>query len=105
MPNVTQQRPTETLDTMGPVLTCSVSDCSYNCSDTCRAPGVSVSDCHPACETFTVSPARIDSAEAHVSSCGIDDCAYNAGHTCGAPGVSVTYHSAHADCVTFRRRS
>lgn len=105
MPNVTQERPTRALDQMGPVLSCSVSDCSYNCDDACRAPGVSVSDCHPACETFTVSPARIDPAEAHVSHCGIADCAYNSGGTCAATGVSVTYHSAHADCVTYRQKS
>lgn len=104
MAQLTRQREQRDVGTEGPVLTCAVTDCSYNRFEACHAPGIAVGDCHPACDTFTVGPASIDPAEAHVMQCKADECMFNVDRHCGASGVTVSFHSAHADCITFRER-
>ncbi len=93
------------IDEKGPVLTCTVTECSYNRFEACHAPGIIVGDCHPSCDTFTVGPASIDPGEACVAECKVDDCLFNSGMNCHAAGVTVSFHSAHADCITFHERS
>jgi hypothetical protein len=105
MAQLTEERIHRVIDEKGPVLTCAVTDCSYNRFEACHAPGIAVGDVHPACDTFTVGPASISSEEACVMECKVSDCAFNADLNCHAAGVTVSFHSAHADCITFREHS
>ncbi len=104
MPQLMEEDAHRTIDAQGPVLTCAVTDCSYNRFEACHAPGIAVGDCHPACDTFTVGPASIDAHEASVMSCKVDDCRFNDKMNCHAAGITVSFHSAHADCITYRER-
>lgn len=105
MPRTMEDAAPRTTGAKGPVLTCAVTDCSYNRFEACHAPAISVGDCHPACDTFTVGPASIDPGEAVVQQCKVDDCLYNEALDCHAAGITVSFHSAHADCMTYRERA
>ncbi len=102
---LTEERTQRTIDAKGPVLTCAVTDCSYNRFEACHAPGVIIGDVHPACDTFTVGPASIAAEEALVAECAVSECMYNTKSNCHAAGITVGFHSAHADCITFRERT
>lgn len=104
MPQLMEEDANRTIAARGPVLTCAVTDCSYNRFEACHAPGIAVGDCHPACDTFTVGPVSIDPGEAVVRECKVDECMFNTDQDCHAAGITVSFHSAHADCVTFRER-
>jgi hypothetical protein len=105
MPQTVDERMQRIIGEKGPVMTCTVTDCSYNRFEACHAPGITVGDCHPACDTFTVGPASIDAGEACVQQCKVDDCMFNQAMDCHAAGVTVSFHSAHADCITYRERA
>lgn len=87
----------------GHVLTCTVTECSYNQSQLCHAPNITVGDAHPMCDTFTttqVQPADVEMPD--VETCNATDCKFNQSKDCMAPGITVAYHSEHADCLTYR---
>jgi hypothetical protein len=88
-----------------PVKACAVTDCSYNRSLECHAPGIAVGDVHAACDTFTVGPVSVQGGEARVLRCLVEDCVHNGAEECHACGIDVSYHSAHADCMTFQPRT
>lgn len=92
----------EVQDTNGSVLTCTVSDCSYNRSFGCHAPRVQVANDHPACSTYTHDTAPIAARESTVSLCLSMGCHYNDHAHCSAHGITVGSHQGHADCATFR---
>lgn len=90
-------------DENGCVLTCTVSNCSYNQELECRAPQITVGDDHPSCDTFTQQQQiKLAPQDAVVLNCGVDQCNFNESHACGARGITVDQHAKHADCVTFR---
>lgn len=86
----------------GAVMTCSVSDCSYNQQLECCAPNVTVGNGHPVCETYTDYPVRRVSTGSFVATCLTTMCAFNRQTRCTAPGVTLDCHGDHADCATFR---
>lgn len=94
------------MDEHGTVVTCLVTDCSYNKGEECEAPGIEVGDNHPECDTYTqdaVNP--IQPGMSHVQKCQVEQCTFNMGMQCDAPGITVNYHSDHADCETYRPKS
>lgn len=86
----------------GCVLTCAVTQCSYNDAEECCAPDIQVGDDHPMCDTFTTSAVQKTREESAVARCMVTDCNFNQGQDCHARGITVGTHSGHADCVTFR---
>jgi hypothetical protein len=87
----------------GHVLTCTVTECSYNRMEVCHAPNINVGDNHPACDTFTTSNASLnESGMPDVAICNVLECQFNENNDCMAPGITVAHHSNHADCLTFR---
>lgn len=102
MQQAQRERLRRIIDEQGPVLTCTVQDCSYNRSESCHAPGIEVGSEHPACDTYTIGPASISADEASVMGCKVEECEFNAEMNCHAAGITVSFHSAHADCITFR---
>lgn len=87
-----------------PVVTCTVSECSYNEQEKCCAPTIEVGDSHPQCDTFTTSQGvqSVQQDMSSVSACHVMQCTFNDGHQCEAPGITVTHHANHADCSSFR---
>jgi len=87
-----------------PVATCKVVECSYNKSEACMAPSITVGDHHPMCDMFTTSGTTSGGQqESHVGECKVDHCTFNASMKCGAPGITVNHHGGHADCETYRK--
>jgi peroxiredoxin len=87
-----------------PVVTCTVTECSYNEQERCCAPQIEVGDQHPQCDTFTTS-GSVDTMRQEMSKvgiCHVMDCSFNKQEQCGAPGITVTHHSDHADCSSYR---
>jgi hypothetical protein len=87
----------------GKVLTCKVTECSYNDAEVCRAKDIEVGSAHAQCDTFTTggAPER-ESDMAEVGRCDVTVCSFNKRNDCNAPGITVEWHERHADCVTFR---
>lgn len=87
-----------------PVVTCNVTQCSYNQNESCCAPQISVGGNHPQCDTFTMSsdvrPMHQDMSK--VGMCEVVQCSFNADRECDAPGITVAPHSEHADCSSYR---
>ena len=94
----------QTLDQDGCVLTCTVSDCSYNRELECYAQAIAVGDYdHPRCDTYTHdASAQPKRQEGIVMTCGVSVCNFNEQQHCHARGITVDHHSRHADCGTFR---
>lgn len=86
----------------GCVLTCTVTQCSYNEHEECLAPAVEVGSDHPECDTYTTGPASRTAHDALVRMCHVRDCTFNRQEGCTATGVTVGFHAEHADCMTFR---
>lgn len=87
----------------GHVLTCTVTECSYNQNEVCYAPNIEVGDSHPTCDTFTTQSAQpVSQGMPDVSMCRVTQCQFNQNEDCMAPGITVAHHSEHADCLTFR---
>lgn len=87
----------------GHVLTCSVTECTYNQGEVCHAPNINVGDMHPTCDTFTTMSAQpIEQGMPDVALCNVVDCKFNQNKDCVAPGITVSHHSGHADCFTYR---
>lgn len=87
----------------GVVLTCTVTDCSYNQAEECHADQIQVGGDHPTCDTFTNSGVvETSRAEGDVGSCDMTQCHFNSDSDCDAAGVTVSWHEQHADCMTFR---
>lgn len=91
--------------TDGSVLTCTVSDCTYNRAFGCHAPRIQVDNGHPACSTYTHDAAPLSTPESSVVLCLSLDCLFNTHAHCTAHGVTIGTHAGHADCVTFREDS
>jgi hypothetical protein len=90
---------------LGAVMTCMTTQCSYNKSEECMAPIVSVGNGdHPSCDTFTTGEVELATRDANVARCQISACAWNDIHHCDASGVTLGNHQSHADCMTFRPR-
>lgn len=87
-----------------PVVTCTVTECSYNQQQKCMAPNIEVGDSHPQCDTFTTSggvrPMQQDMST--VGLCNVTQCSFNDSTQCQAPGITVTHHTNHADCSSYR---
>ena len=87
----------------GCVLTCTVTDCSYNQSLECCAPQIQVGDDHPTCDTYTTQPnVQLIDHESIVGTCKVMECTFNDSQMCHARGITVNTHAQHADCATFR---
>lgn len=87
----------------GAVLTCMVSDCSFNEADECLAPSITIGGDHAMCDMYTRQPVSKAESDAAVANCDIAQCAFNRLRACEASGVTVGMHSQHADCATFRQ--
>ena len=87
-----------------PVVTCTVTDCSYNASERCCAPQIEVGDSHPQCDTYTTSGGvqAMQQEMSKVGTCHVTQCSFNTTEMCQAPGITVTHHSSHADCSSYR---
>lgn len=87
-----------------PVVTCTVTECSYNEQEKCCAPQIEVGDQHPQCDTFTTSQAvqAVQQEMSKVGTCHVMQCSFNTQQQCQAPGITVTHHSNHADCTSYR---
>ncbi|MBE0475872.1 MAG: DUF1540 domain-containing protein [Coriobacteriia bacterium] len=87
----------------GSVLTCMVTQCSYNQAEECHAEEIQVGAGHATCDTFTTSGA-IERArdEGEVGACDMTQCHFNSNRDCDAAGITVGSHEQHADCVTYR---
>ena len=66
----------------GMVLTCKVTECTYNDGETCHAKDIDVGSPHAMCDEI--------------------DCVFNKRLDCNAPGITVERHESHADCTTYR---
>lgn len=87
----------------GHVLTCMVTECSYNQNEVCFAPQIDVGDMHPTCDTFTKAQAQpVTQGMPDVATCNVTECKFNQSKDCMAPGITVSNHSGHADCFTYR---
>ncbi|HEY3374262.1 MAG TPA: DUF1540 domain-containing protein [Candidatus Aquicultor sp.] len=87
----------------GCVLTCTVTECTFNQSEACHAPNINVGQTHPACDTFTTSDVQpVDQGMPDIAVCNVSVCEFNQSNDCKAPGITVAHHSNHADCLTFR---
>lgn len=87
----------------GHVLTCTVTECSFNKEEACHAPNINVGDMHPTCDTFTTQNVQGAPSEMpDVAVCNVADCKFNQSNDCMAPGITVAHHSGHADCLTYR---
>lgn len=86
----------------GCVLTCTVTQCSYNKTEECHAPNIEVGEDHPACDTYTTQPVQDAKKEAMVAQCHVSECTFNNDQDCHARGITVAMHSGHADCYTYR---
>lgn len=85
------------------VVTCKVTECSYNKEEMCAAPEIRVGGPHPECDTFTPSEGSVGGQqEARVCSCSVSRCTFYADARCEAPGVTVGRHADHADCLSYR---
>jgi len=84
------------------VLTCHASSCSYNCSEECCAPAISVGDEHPECDMFTTREVKLADHSGCVTRCLVEECHFNSRGDCHAPGVTLAPHLEHADCLTYR---
>lgn len=87
-----------------PVVTCVVTECSYNQQERCCAANIEVGDSHPQCDTFTTM-GGVQSMEqdmSKVGACHVMQCALNQEHQCQAPGITVAHHGDHADCGSYR---
>jgi len=87
-----------------PVVTCTVTECSYNDQEKCCAPQIEVGDEHPQCDTFTTSGSvrAMQQEMSKVGACRVRQCSFNTQQQCEAPGITVTHHSNHADCTSYR---
>lgn len=87
----------------GHVLTCAVTNCSFNENEVCYAAGIDVGETEPVCDTFTTAPVyRSPEGMPDVSLCNITQCRFNQDKDCAAPGITVAYHGNLAECMTFR---
>lgn len=86
------------------VVTCKVTECSYNMQEQCRAPQIEVGDDHPRCDTFTTSGATPSTKQEMptVGACHVKHCSFNKSDNCDAPGITVMHHTSHADCGSYR---
>lgn len=87
-----------------PVVTCTVTECSYNMEQKCCAPNIEVGDQHPQCDTFTTSAGvqAMQQDMSQVGTCHVMQCSFNSSEQCEAPGITVTHHTNHADCSSYR---
>lgn len=89
-------------DQDGAVLTCTVTDCTYNRSLECFAPSIQVGAEHPRCDTYTHSSVDLGMEESFVAMCMTKQCDFNTDSHCMARGITLDCHEGHADCATFR---
>lgn len=93
----------EMMPAEGHVLTCTVTECTYNQSEVCHAPNIDVGEMHATCDTFTTGQARpVPQGMPDIAVCNVVDCQFNENRDCMAPGITVAHHSEHADCFTYR---
>ena len=91
---------------MSEVKKCDVNECFYNEGNMCHASAILVGSPHPSCDTFISSGNHASPAKrGSVGACHVSDCEYNTNLSCNASGIDVGYHEAHADCMTYERRS
>lgn len=87
-----------------PVVTCNVTECSYNETESCCAPQIDVGGNHAMCDTFTmdagIRPMSQDMSA--VGKCDVTQCTFNEDRGCDAPGITVNHHAEHADCGSYR---
>lgn len=102
--HASQQNPQRSMQGNGAVVTCTVTECSYNQQESCCASTIEVGEDHPSCDTFTTDgpQASMSSSLSQVAQCHVEDCSFNQSQDCTAPGITVTHHSNHADCLSYR---
>ncbi len=88
----------------GAIMTCNVTQCSYNQVEECHAESIHVGGDHAICDTFTTTGVQevVSSTEGEVGGCDMIECHFNEDRDCEASGVTVAMHNGHADCFTFR---
>ncbi|MCL5292726.1 MAG: DUF1540 domain-containing protein [Actinobacteria bacterium] len=88
-----------------PVLNCIVNDCEFwGEGNMCHATSIWVGGDHPTCDTYErAEHHEYQADQASVRQCDVDICRFNESAVCHAPGINISWHSGHADCVTFEQ--
>lgn len=89
---------------------CSVTRCTYNVEQKCRAKAITVGDLHkPECDTSfsNGSHVRERNRVAGVGACKVMDCQYNNDFECNAKSIVVGMHQQNSDalCMTFSKKT
>lgn len=90
---------------MSPVKKCTVEDCSYNSSQQCITPAITIGDTsEPLCDTYIHSDMHggMGGVQAGVGACKVSDCQFNQNLECSAAGIEVGYKNDNPDCLTYR---
>ncbi len=89
------------------VSDCTVSACSYNHNQACKAKAITIGDPQePKCDTFLQSSIHSGMLDvtAGVGACKMNDCSFNEELECSAPNIKVGMKNGNADCLTFKKR-
>jgi hypothetical protein len=85
------------------VTACTIGECTYNVSSTCRAIAITIGvGKQPQCDTFFNSLTRGGLMEnAGVGACRISACRHNREFECGAADIKVGDINSQGTCLTF----
>lgn len=91
------------------IVSCDVTDCSYNKHNSCHTLAITVggpSDPCPSCDTYLHSSHKggIPDIQGGVGACKVESCAMNKSLECSAPSVKIGMHQSHPDCMTFKKK-
>jgi hypothetical protein len=91
------------------IVSCDVTDCSYNKHNACHTLAITVggpSDPCPSCDTYMHSNQKggILDMQGGIGACKVEKCSFNNALECSAPSVKVAAHQSHPDCMTYKPR-
>ena len=94
---------------MAKIMSCDVTDCSYNKHNSCHTMAITVggpAEACPQCDTFihTSHKGGIADMRAGVGACKVDSCSFNDSLECSASSIKVGKHLGHPDCMSFKSR-
>lgn len=86
-----------------PIAKCTVNDCEFwGDGNLCHATSIWVGGNHPTCDTYErAEHHEYQADQGVVRQCDVRSCSFNASNVCHAKTIDVSWHSGHADCMTF----
>lgn len=92
---------------MAKIMSCDVTDCSYNKHNSCHTLAITVggpAEVCPTCDTYIHSShsGGIMDMRGGVGACKVESCTFNDALECSAGNIKVGKHGGHPDCMTFK---